>query len=354
MTGWRTFYLRLAWSIVLALTVALLLAAALAVASWVGNPAAAVTDVRRTPMDGIRVGTPVAYEIRVRTPYYRLPLKAVDVTLPEGVQLLTADAPWHVSGVGWLSWSWSRTVVVQPFEVGMVRNGTAALTVSSGRPGNATRLDATLPGFEAKGILPANDHTLRVAPEIPASWIPGRLRWWHWLGLAVLVLALALALSSLFRRNRGGEAGGVAETAWESALRRLLEVEMRLPLSAEEFFVVLPDILRDYCEERFEVRAAEATTPECLEAIRRHPDLPPPQRQALGEFLLAADVVKFAKGDATVEQMREALKRGRQFVTETIPAVQAAPDAAPTSSPAPPAGGARRPSRTSSGEPGRE
>ena len=102
------------------------------------------------------------------------------------------------------------------------------------------------------------------------------------------------------------------------------------------------------------MRAAEATTPECLEAIRRHPDLSPPQRQALGEFLTAADVIKFAKGDPTLEQMREVMRHARQFVIETIPAAPAASEGEPSASPTSPPRGAVRPGNTSAGESGRE
>jgi len=83
--------------------------------------------------------------------------------------------------------------------------------------------------------------------------------------------------------------------------------------------VELTDILRGYCEARFQLRAAEETTPEFLVSIGGNPMLTADQRRALADFLAAADEVKFAKGEATQEQLLSALRTARQFVTDTIP-----------------------------------
>ena len=61
-------------------------------------------------------------------------------------------------------------------------------------------------------------------------------------------------------------------------------LEGRLPLTPETFFVELTDILRSYCEARFDVRATEATTPEFLGRIRANPLLTPEQQTALADF----------------------------------------------------------------------
>ena len=68
----------------------------------------------------------------------------------------------------------------------------------------------------------------------------------------------------------------------------------------------LCDILREYLEKRFALRASRQTTGEFLASLEQDHDalLTAEQHLFLQEFLYTADMVKFAKQDAAPEQIR--------------------------------------------------
>ncbi|MEI8080209.1 MAG: hypothetical protein WCH61_11350, partial [bacterium] len=136
---------------------------------------------------------------------------------------------------------------------------------------------------------------------------------------SLLLLALVVAIVMLTKKRLAAPPPVIPP--WERARLALQELEGTLPLAAEPFFVRFTDIVRRYCEARFLLRATESTTQEFLADVRRNETLQQEQRQALATVLNLADEIKFAKGDATQEQLQSALVSARQFVTETVPPV---------------------------------
>lgn len=87
------------------------------------------------------------------------------------------------------------------------------------------------------------------------------------------------------------------------------------------FFVALSDVLRGYIEEAHGLRAPELSTEEFLAEIAHTHPFHEGEEAFLRQFLQLADLVKFAKKDATEPVCREALLHARAFV-ESSPSRQ--------------------------------
>jgi hypothetical protein len=83
------------------------------------------------------------------------------------------------------------------------------------------------------------------------------------------------------------------------------------------FHFALSDILREYIERRFTLRAQEQTTDEFLAGLPDQQVFNAEQQLLLQDFLRRSDLVKFAKYAPRAEQSRAAAEACRKFVVET-------------------------------------
>jgi hypothetical protein len=142
-----------------------------------------------------------------------------------------------------------------------------------------------------------------------------------WLGLlaavaaAALLLAVGAAAYWLVRRLRRGRVKSAAELALDRLERaRALAQEGH----AAELAAEASDAVREYIEACFAVRAAHRSTEEFLHdlleggvsAIAAH-------RQALGDFLVACDLAKFARFDIPIHRMGAMIDAAQIFVRTT-------------------------------------
>ncbi|MGQ9649124.1 MAG: hypothetical protein ACUVXJ_03360 [Phycisphaerae bacterium] len=107
--------------------------------------------------------------------------------------------------------------------------------------------------------------------------------------------------------------------AHEIALKRLRELERSDLIGrhkVEPFFVAVTEIVRDYVEAAFGLRAPEQTTEEFLASLATATELAR-HREVLQSFLTAADEVKFARLDADETAMRRAFGTAERFVRQT-------------------------------------
>jgi len=86
------------------------------------------------------------------------------------------------------------------------------------------------------------------------------------------------------------------------------------------FYFRLSDIVRQYIERRFGIMAPERTTEEFLREARRDSSLSDEHKELLGGFLRAADMVKFALHEPSIDESRTAFDAARGFVEQTTPA----------------------------------
>lgn len=85
----------------------------------------------------------------------------------------------------------------------------------------------------------------------------------------------------------------------------------------DQYFTILTEIVREYIENRFRVKAMEMTTQEFFEQSLRKLNLYPNQQEVLREFLQSADLVKYARHIPGYEQIHQAYETAKRFVDET-------------------------------------
>ena len=139
----------------------------------------------------------------------------------------------------------------------------------------------------------------RVIVGLILLFVMGFFAWYH------------LALSRKAARRR---------SAYEIAsarLAKLLRSPSVDPDQIDVFFVELSSIVRQYLEDRFELRAPELTTEEFLEQMSGSPDLSSDHQPLLRQFLSRADLVKFANVVPTEADIEQSVDAARTFLDET-------------------------------------
>ncbi len=109
-------------------------------------------------------------------------------------------------------------------------------------------------------------------------------------------------------------------TVRQWALKQLADLEGSGLLESgktHEFYCKLTDIVRFYIERRFGYSAPKQTTTEFLLAMRTESLLQDAHRASLQEFLIFADMVKFACLDPSRGEAEQAIEKAREFVCTT-------------------------------------
>jgi hypothetical protein len=143
---------------------------------------------------------------------------------------------------------------------------------------------------------------------------------WPWVITAAVAGALLVMLCAVYIiRGRRRGAHGPAPSLTEQTLDRLEGAKTLMrPETAREFGIATSEVIREYIERRFEVRATQRTTEEFLQgllgsandSLARH-------RALLADFLHQCDFVKFAGGSLSPEDLQSLLSSARSFVLET-------------------------------------
>lgn len=150
----------------------------------------------------------------------------------------------------------------------------------------------------------------------PVSYIPVLVL------LAVLIIASIAYFIYRGRKSRKTKTLPVEtmKSPWEKAYERLEALAKSGLLEQGKFaayYLRLSDIVRQYMEDRFRIRAPEMTTEEFLAHLKGSPTLSAQQGSVLAEFLSSCDMVKFAKYLPRVEEARKNTQLARRLVDET-------------------------------------
>jgi hypothetical protein len=144
-------------------------------------------------------------------------------------------------------------------------------------------------------------------------------RWWLWM-LIVLGVAATPAVLLLLRSRRAKRLVRILRPAHELAyarLRALVSESLVEQGRIKEFYERISGILRHYIEDRFDLHAPERTTEEFLVELRYAQTLASADKTVLEEFLTHCDLVKFARHDATTEQIQRTFDLVKDFVERT-------------------------------------
>ncbi|RKY35174.1 MAG: hypothetical protein DRP69_02345 [Candidatus Duberdicusella sinuisediminis] len=85
----------------------------------------------------------------------------------------------------------------------------------------------------------------------------------------------------------------------------------------KSFYVELSNILRDYIEERFQIKALEMTTEEFFSFLREANYFSPEQKNILKEVFSFSDLVKFAKFSPLRDDAQRSFSSVKNFIDQT-------------------------------------
>ena len=284
--------------------------------TWKANPEAKTIDVKISP-DEIHIGKVIRIEIVSELPWYRRPINKIKMEIPEGLQVLNYRAQ-NIVGLSGGKWRWKSVLELQAYELGSFQNLMANVSLTPDKNNENAFLDVPLPEITIAPRLDEDITHLHMASELSEDFLrqnKSHVSKWLLFSLSIAVL-IAMAAFFLIRRRPKRELE--APKPWSVAESLILELEDRLPLDAEIVFVELTDIVRGYIESVYNLRATERTTPEFLDEMKRdETQLSSEHGLLLIDFLTAADMVKFARLDATQDQIKDAIKKATRFVVET-------------------------------------
>ena len=152
-------------------------------------------------------------------------------------------------------------------------------------------------------FFPAKD-----VQDNPFQWEEWHLVFW----LSIIVLVLCLLMIYLFVRLKQNK------PAHQKALKAIEEIKAAHMVTSEnqkEYYTRLTDTLRQYIKERFGFNAMEMTSSEIIYRLREAGD----QKgiDELRELFTTADLVKFAKHNALINENDLNLVNAAKFIDET-------------------------------------
>ncbi|MCQ2342073.1 MAG: BatD family protein [Paludibacteraceae bacterium] len=153
--------------------------------------------------------------------------------------------------------------------------------------------------------------------------------WWgiiRWILLGLLIAGLAVGGYYLYRyiaRRRGTiedvpqEPERPAEEVALEKLDQIKEAKIWQAGKVKEYHTELTDVVREYIGSRFDIHSSEKTSDETLREVRPVLQEQPDLYQRLKQMLSLADLVKFAKWQATPDENESALRTAYDFVNQT-------------------------------------
>ncbi len=186
--------------------------------------------------------------------------------------------------------------------------------------GDSTRhsLSSDTIAVVVKSLLPADKASLDINDIAPPEKFP--FGWRNVLIVIGCVAAAAAAFIILWKRRRIREKFVPPLSAHEVAYRKLEALLARRLIEEKlyrEFTAEVADVLREYIEDRFALKAPERTTEEFL--VEVSPALPVDARKKdiLGQFLVHCDLVKFAALEPSIEDVERTFATCKDFIEAT-------------------------------------
>jgi hypothetical protein len=147
-----------------------------------------------------------------------------------------------------------------------------------------------------------------------------------WIGLFMLILAIAALVYYYLKRRKKVKPLVTSRLKatippYEAAIEALETLRLKKLWQSgrvKEYYSEMTDIVREYIELRFPVRALEMTTSE-INAALRQTDANSSAREKLHQVLVLADLVKFAKEQPLPLENDQCLNQCFDFVRETKP-----------------------------------
>jgi len=189
-------------------------------------------------------------------------------------------------------------------------------------PGVKITIASVLPkGKSKEELLALNPKDIKGPVGLPPRY---QFLWWFLAGAALigLVVLATLLIRKYWPKKAEAilEETTIVEPAHLIAFRRLEALQKAGYLDQGDFktyYSELSEIIREYMENRFQVRALEMTTEEFLVYLTGNNCLERPHQLLLTEFLKSSDLVKFAKYLPLIQEADRAYGMSRRLVEET-------------------------------------
>ncbi len=188
----------------------------------------------------------------------------------------------------------------------------------------SSRLLLTVRPVNVKADDPISPLSDPAEPENPSIFdsLPDWLVYYWW----VILLALLLCGGGWWAWRRYRKEGTILPSrpeppAYDVALGRLQRLKARKLWESgqeKEFYTILTDILRDYLDGRFGIKAMEMTSSQIMDTLAADRTLRDP-RQMMRQILDMADFVKFAMVRPLPEDNVKAFDNAVAFVEATRP-----------------------------------
>ncbi|HEX3043196.1 MAG TPA: hypothetical protein VHY08_00460 [Bacillota bacterium] len=222
-----------------------------------------------------------------------------------------------------------------PFPALTVTYQTAAKSRANARRANVRQLTAQIPArtIVIRSLLPANRSEsellkLDIKGLKGPVGLPPRYEPLWWFGAALLVGLLVWLLVKYLSKLRGKKdlsatpATQVIEPAHLIAFRRLAALKNAGYLEQGDFktyYSELSECIREYMENRFQIRALEMTTEEFLAHLANHKNtrIQFEFQAILREFLNSSDLIKFAKHRPVIEDAEGSYNLIRDLIEKT-------------------------------------
>jgi hypothetical protein len=283
--------------------------------------------VRLTP-DAPRIGDPLQLELEV------VAEEGVELLMPEFGEALDRFAVVDFAPSERID-DQGRTVARQRYTLQPSRSGALSIPpllveFVDRRPGrpptpegeDAYELLTERLSFEVASVL-ATDSSLELMPargELGPLQSPAGPVWpWLLAGAAVLAAAAPFVFRNLadrLARSRKRSAYQVARADLDALLYGP-RPSSEDAAAVDAFYVTLSGIVRRYLEDRFGLHSPEQTTDEFLEDLSRSPDLERGHQELLQEFLVGADLVKFAHRIPDADGLNASVGLAQRFLEET-------------------------------------
>lgn len=227
-------------------------------------------------------------------------------------------------------YSLSVHYLLTSWDVGKYDIPMGALSYQKSQGGKETYQVPSL-NFEIVSLLPQNKSTeeLLALPLKPAKKPMGlppnyQYLWWFLIGAVIIVLIFILIkfFSKLWTKKTAQTVTDplFIEPAHIIALRRLEALlKEKYPERGEykTFYSELSECIREYMENRFQIRALEMTTEEFLDHLTRDACLKYEHQIILEKFLKSSDLVKFAKYIPSAAETDADFGMVRQLIEDT-------------------------------------
>lgn len=145
---------------------------------------------------------------------------------------------------------------------------------------------------------------------VPGTFSSQSLLWW------LIPLVLLGFIIWWWKRRPTAEATGPMYSPREIAEAALQDLDRSqlAQTDVKKFYVELTGIVRRYLEQTSGVRAPEQTTEEFLRDVADNRAFEGEHGNRLQQFLVSADLVKFAGHQPSTDDVQDALRRARRFI----------------------------------------